>query len=129
MVIIKCVRKTTVDCLRYKLGNAHMASLVFNHLKNRNKYTEHKMCASFLFTAFVWNVFCSNKFLTSYTWDNPERYVYLYVNSPLFLSNFNQNWNLFTYFIMIPNMKFHENMPNGSTVTTCVQAVGWRERT
>lgn len=39
----------------------------------------------------------------------------------LFLSKFNQNWNMTTNFNELSNNKFHENQFRGSWVISCVQ--------
>jgi hypothetical protein len=42
---------------------------------------------------------------------------------PLFLSNFNQNWNVITYFSKLPNIKFNEKLFASSQAVTCCDSV------
>jgi hypothetical protein len=45
-------------------------------------------------------------------------HLVVHVNCPIFLSDFNQIWTLYS-FHQVPNMKFHVNPSNGSQADAC----------
>ena len=52
-----------------------------------------------------------------------QTYFRLYVKFPMYLHDFNQIWNLLTYFHKVSNIKFHVNLSNDGG------AEPWQRRT
>jgi len=67
----------------------HIISLTAQFLERKKKVIEHKMCFLIISTTFVWKIFHSKKNWARY---DKKMYIGLYVQYPLFLSNFIEIW-------------------------------------
>jgi len=53
--------------------------------------------------------------------------VGLHIKRALFLSDFNQNWNILTNSVKVPSTKFQENPSDGNHTVLCGQTDGHDE--
>jgi hypothetical protein len=123
-----CGVEAMVDCWIWKFENVIRTSILLNYLENFKTCGESTLDikhVSFLHTAFVWNIFGSNKNLVRCA----ETRICHRVKLPWNLSSLNKTEMLWQFFIIFLKAKCHENPSSSSWDFLCVCADRWTDWT